>query len=203
MLHSAQHLSHVGSISQKKERGGSKVQNRFTGQIFHAGAWQHSREAPKICICALKGTVTNQITVPPPPPRQKKKKMHKVHIKVLVMNSDDAWQCNGHPRASFMHHLALCFFCAEHGANCYDVAVELWMLTCANIISSQRLQAEIMPGLKFPVGSHFMALRWRGCSPAASETTKNQSRADVLVSFFLARDPNINPFALHTSEQQR
>lgn len=39
------------------------------------------------------------------------------------MNSGDAWQCNGHPRVPFMRHLALWSFCAEHSANCYDVAV--------------------------------------------------------------------------------
>lgn len=99
------------------------------------------------------------------------------------MNAGDAWQCNGHPRVSFMRHLALWSFCAEHSANCYDVAMERWMLTCANTICSQRLQAQIMPRLKFPVNSHYMALRWCSCSPAASETNENPGRADMELPF--------------------
>lgn len=180
MLHSAQQL-HMWEASSEKERGGSKVQNRFGGQIFHAGAWQHSREAPKMCISVFKGNSHQSNTSLPPPP-----KCTKYRLKASLL--DEFWwrlTMYGLPRVRFMDNL--CSFCAEHSANSYDVAVEEWMLTCANTMCSQRLQAQVILRLKFPVDSHFMALRWRSCSPSASETTENQSWHGIAfhVFFFL------------------
>lgn len=105
-----------------------------------------------------------------------------------------------------MHHLILCTFSTEQSANRYDLAVEQWMLTCANITCRRMLQAEITPRSKFPGHSHFMDFRW--CMHGVMQPRwKLKTKAELMWNcFFLSfsdTDPNINPFEPQTSEHQR